>query len=529
MLRWLTAPQSGDGMKHLSFHAVAFAVLCSPHGIPAPVEAQHFPPDEELRLMLRYIVEETGTPGVVLGVLEADGATRVVSYGDPGPGAQPLGPRSGFQIASVTKTFTATLLADMVQRGEVALEDPVTKHLPEHVTVPSYRGREITLLDLATHTSGLPSWPGNLRLRGNNPLVGYATEDLYAFLSSHQLSSAPGTGYLYSNVGYGLLGHALARAAGMSFRDLLRDRVFAPLGMERSDIAVAGELGDWMAVGHMSGSAVPHWFATEALQGAGAAVSTAEDLLKFLRANGGAVTTDLERALRMAQQVRVRDGDRGAGWGFSWRTGAFPDGTLIRGHGGEAGGWRSRITFLPDRGIGVVVLANDVSFAEDLETTLLYLEPPPDGWADVAVERHVLARYPGTYTQRVDGRQHFIRLEGEGYLTHQAGDSARTRLYARSDTTFQTLRRPVSFTFRADGGPDGMTIIIREDERSRRTERANRTAVRVSADTPPPARAAALAENAARAERRGRGVGLIGLAAVVALAGSVALLLARRA
>ena len=78
--------------------------------VPATVGAQHFPADEDLQTMLRYLVEDGETPGIVLGVLEADGSTRIVSYGSAGPDARPLGPRSVFEIGSITKTFTATLL-----------------------------------------------------------------------------------------------------------------------------------------------------------------------------------------------------------------------------------------------------------------------------------------------------------------------------------------------------------------------------------------------------------------------------------
>ena len=114
--------------------------------VPANVRGQHFPADEEIQTMLRYLVEDGETPGIVLGVLEADGSTRIVSYGSAGPNARPLGPRSVFEIGSITKTFTATLFADMVARGEVSLEDFVSEYLPDRVNVPSRSGREITLL-----------------------------------------------------------------------------------------------------------------------------------------------------------------------------------------------------------------------------------------------------------------------------------------------------------------------------------------------------------------------------------------------
>jgi serine-type D-Ala-D-Ala carboxypeptidase/endopeptidase len=449
--------------------------------LPARAGAQHFPPDDALRLMLRYIVEDTGTPGVVVGVLEPDGTQRVVSYGSAGPDAAPLGPRSGFQVASITKPLTGAVLAAMVAAGEVQLDDPVSMFLPDHVPVPSRGGRAITLGDLATHTSALPNWPRGLQLTGHDPLVGYTTDDLYAFLSSHELRGVPGTGYRYSNLGYGILGHALGRAAGMSYRDLLRERLFLPLGMNASDVAVAGELPDRMARGHRRGEPVPFYSATEALQAAGAVISTAEDLLAFLAASVGPPRSELERALRVSQDVRVPDGDRGAGWGFSWRTGLFPDGTRIRGHGGEAGGFKSRIAFDPDRRMGIVVLANDVHFDEDLETMLIYLDPPPAEWAEVPVGGEVLVRYAGAYSDDGGAGQSFVRLEDEGYLTWQPVGSPRMRLYATSDSTFHSLRRPLSFTFRPDAGGAGVALVIADDARSRSAERTART-VRKTAD-----------------------------------------------
>jgi serine-type D-Ala-D-Ala carboxypeptidase/endopeptidase len=480
-------------MTHLfSRGFIACAILCGTMLLPGDGVAQHFPPDDDLRLMLRFIVEDTGTPGVVVGVLEADGTTRVVRYGSAGPDAAPLGPRSGFQVASITKAFTGALLADMVARGEVRLDDPVSRFLPAHVRVPSLGDRAITLADLATHTSGLPAWPAGVRLVGYDPIAHYTTDDLYAFLSAHELRSVPGTGYLYSNVGYGLLGHALARAAGMSFRDLMRERVFGPLGMTNSDIAVAGELGEGMARGHRRGEAVPFWYATEALQGAGAAVSTPEDLLAFLAANVRPPRSDLERALHVSQEVRVPDGGRGAGWGFSWRTGVFPDGALIRGHGGRFGGFMSRIAFDPDRRIGVVVLANEVHFDEDLETLLLYLDPPPAEWAEVGVDADVLARHEGTYDEGGGTGRSFVRLEEEGYLTWQADGAPRMRLYATSDSTFFALRRPLTFTVRPDLGDGGAALVIADDARSRGPERTTRIARKVGGETPPPAQVAGL-------------------------------------
>jgi CubicO group peptidase (beta-lactamase class C family) len=142
-------------------------------------------PREDLLLMLRYLVEDRETPGIVIGLLEADGSTRIVSYGNAGANAQPLGAKSVFEMGSITKTFTGTLLADMVERGEVSLSDPVGKYLPANAKVPSRNGRQITLLDLATHRSALPRMPDNISREPGNPYPRYTIESMYAFLSAH--------------------------------------------------------------------------------------------------------------------------------------------------------------------------------------------------------------------------------------------------------------------------------------------------------------------------------------------------------
>ncbi len=129
--------------------------------IPATALAQHFPPDQDLMDLIQSRVEEGRGVGIVLGVMEADGSSRVVSYGDTGVDNLSLDDRALFEIGSITKAFTGVLLADMVARSEVSLSDPVSGFLPDGVTVPR-AGREITLLDLATHHSGLPRIPGNM-------------------------------------------------------------------------------------------------------------------------------------------------------------------------------------------------------------------------------------------------------------------------------------------------------------------------------------------------------------------------------
>jgi serine-type D-Ala-D-Ala carboxypeptidase/endopeptidase len=430
-------------------------VLLSALLLPAALAAQQFPADDDLQLMLQFIARDGRANAMVFGVLEADGTTRVASYGRAEPSSQPPDARTVFEIGSITKTFTATLLADMVLRGEVGLDDPVAKHLPQHVSVPSRGGREITLLDLATHRSGLPAMPDNVGPRNPSGIYpGYGVDSLYAFLAGHELEGVPGAGYLYSNVNYGLLGHVLAQAAGTSFHELLRARILAPLGMNMTDVAEAGPPPEAMVSGYRNGSSAPHWQGTEALQGAGAMRSTAEDMLKYLRAQLGPPRTHLERAMRMAREIQVPDGDDGAGHGLAWRTIVAPDGDVIVMHGGVTAGFSGRIAMMPGRQTGTILLANERTFGSQHGggAGLLFPLPPARQWVEAPVAPELLARYEATYSV-MDGRGSYdVRLEDEGHLTLPRGGD-RTRLHATSDTTFYVLGSRLALTFRA--GEDG--------------------------------------------------------------------------
>src|SRR5262245_48042338 len=124
--------------------------------------SRFFPDDQTLVGLVKQRVDEVGVGGLVLGVTDSDGARRIVSYGDPGPDARPLASDTIFEIGSITKAFTGILLAEMAARGEVDPDAPARRYAPPGLLLPTRAGREITLLDLATHRSGLPRLPSNL-------------------------------------------------------------------------------------------------------------------------------------------------------------------------------------------------------------------------------------------------------------------------------------------------------------------------------------------------------------------------------
>ena len=453
--------------------------------VPLPTAPSWFPANEDLRTMLRYLVEDGGTPGIVLGILEPDGSTRIVHYGSAGPGARPLGPQTVFELGSINKTFTGTVLAHMAARGEVKLDDPVQQYLPASVRVPSRNGRQITLLDLATHRSGLPSMPNNLAPADpGNPFADYSAERLYAFLNGCQLTRDIGTQYEYSNLGVALLGHALGRVAGGSIKTLIRERIQAPLGMrmtsyDRNDVA------EWLSRGHNAvGAVVPYWDLSDPVAGAAGLRSSMEDMLLYLRAQVGPPDTELERAIRDAHQVRHRFTDQLA-MGLGWAVRTTEGRTLIS-HGGSTAGFWTAMTFDPEQRTGFVLLANSSAFNDDIGQDFLLRGAPPTP-REAQVAREVLARYVGEY-QLAPGRSAFVRLEDDGTMTLRMPQNVRVRMYAESDSAFFVKREPwrVRFTLDASGAVTGLRVYVNG------TEQAGR---RVSDRAPTPRQEAARARD----------------------------------
>ena len=198
----------------------------------------------------------------MVGVLDADDSKRIFAAGDAGPGARPLGAQSVFEIGSITKVFTGILLANMAAKGEVSLDDPIAKYLPEdEVTMPTRGGREITLIDITTHRSGLPTMPDNLKpANPANPYADYTVGQMYDFLSHYQLQRDIGAEAEYSNLAMGLLGHVLARVSGSSYEELVRERILDPLGMHHTGITLSNDMQHWLVKGHDGeGNVVSNW------------------------------------------------------------------------------------------------------------------------------------------------------------------------------------------------------------------------------------------------------------------------------
>jgi CubicO group peptidase (beta-lactamase class C family) len=298
--------------------------------------------------------------GIAVGVCWQD-ATWTFARGRVSAGrSEPPGADTIFEIGSITKVFTAIVLADMEQEGLVALEDPAQRYLPKGVELP-VRGRAITLLDLATQTSGLPRLPKGLLWRSlrqrANPYAGFTSDQFEKAIGRTRLRRAPGEKLRYSNLGFGLLGYLLALRTGTSYEQLVLERICDPLELTDTRISIPAEALPRFADGHnRRGHPVPHW-ELPALAGAGALRSSVADLLRFLQLQQQEPTSRLGRAAQTTHEPRAHRGrlTQGLGW-VSLPLRGHPHRVLW--HNGGTGGFRSFIGFVKETQTAVAVLSN---------------------------------------------------------------------------------------------------------------------------------------------------------------------------
>ncbi|GLQ98666.1 serine hydrolase domain-containing protein [Dyella mobilis] len=306
-------------------------------------------------------------PTIVIAIVDGD-RNAVYAFGKLDSGAAPTG-STVYEIGSITKTFTATLLADSVAKGQLRLDQPLSTLLQDF-KIPSKDGKVITLANLAEQNSGLPRDPTNMVMTSlTDPFADYDRAKLQAFLATYTLPRLPGASYEYSNLAVGLLGYALARHADTSYPSLLKATIFGPLGMKNTSVAVGeGDPSD-MATGHDSnGKEVPAWH-FKALAAAGGIRSTGDDMLRYLKANMGMLSSPLQRAMQLAQTPRASTTSPDTKIGLIWMTEHgvdSHDGPDVIWHGGETHGFQSFIGFTADHQRGVVVLTNANAGARDL-------------------------------------------------------------------------------------------------------------------------------------------------------------------
>jgi CubicO group peptidase (beta-lactamase class C family) len=356
----------------------------------------------------------------------------------------------------------------MVEQNEVALADSVAKYLPDDTRVPGRNGRSITLVDLATHTSGLPFMPENAPALNDPAAAKYSTDDLEQYVSNYKLKRDIGGAWEYSNIGYWVLSEALSSRGGKSYADLVRTRVIAPLELENTDFALSPKMKANLAVGHDAAlqpapiiSTLPIY---SVMPSAGGLYSTANDLLSVLSAAIGYTPSPLAPAIETTVRIRRSTGgtdQQALGWTV---IGKGADEIVYR--DGGTYGFASSMAWDPKKRVGVVVLSNQVGSVDDIARHLLrsnfpLAKPANTKHTEIAIDSSLLDMYAGRYEAEGEGIFTVTR-EGDFLTIESPADWGLPKLRIRPETQrdFFAAELPLRVTFKigSDGHVTGLLV-----------------------------------------------------------------------
>lgn len=315
--------------------------------------------DKEVDTLAGAYIKQLNTIGLSVGVWK-DGKMYFYGYGETAKGNNII-PDSAtiFEIGSISKTFTATLLAIAVGEGRVRLDDPVNKYLPDSIPSLQYNNRVITLKDLSNHTSAIPRMPSNFQSGAadpKDPYSRYSVGDLYTFLKHLQLTREPGKEYEYSNAAVGLLGIILQKIYHTSYEELIVQYICNPIGMNDTRVSIRKKDSSFFAKGYdENGVYNGPWNLPPSFAGAGAIRSTARDMLKYADANSGRASGSLGKAMQLTHDITFsnRQATIGLGWHY------IPAGDKkVLFHNGGTGGYRTYLSVDTQKKIAVVILSN---------------------------------------------------------------------------------------------------------------------------------------------------------------------------
>jgi CubicO group peptidase (beta-lactamase class C family) len=335
---------------------------CAAEELPSPTTVA-----EAVARHMQPLIEDGRIVGAAVAVVQ-DGEATPFFFGEvkQGSGERPDGDTM-WEIGSISKVFTGTLLALLSQEGMLKLEDPVQPVLAGLAYGEGDAGPVFTLAQLAEHSSGLPRLPDNKKPADPaNPYADYTVDDLYAFLAKHKLRRAPGEAHEYSNLGVGLLGHVLALKAGRSYEDLLREKLLVPLHMNDTAVTLTEVQEARMAKPYAQGGKPASNWDIPTFAGAGGLRSSLNDMTRFLLAAMGDAPEPLEKAFALAQEPRFKVGEN-VQIGLCWMIteSSTPGSPPLIWHNGGTGGYASFVGFRQDGSLGIVVLCNTAERAID--------------------------------------------------------------------------------------------------------------------------------------------------------------------
>jgi len=414
--------------------------------------------------------------GVVVAVITPNG-TEFYNYGTTSklPIAKAVDANTQFPIASVTKVFTTLLFAEAIKNNSLPANAAAQDYLPVTVHLPEYQGQKITLAQLATHYSGLPTHPTDAP--SNNPYANYNIEKMAEFLKDYKLQTPPGAHYNYSDIGIGLLGEVLANKTGIDYASLLSTHITQPLQMNDTKINAWDPTQQAQVTGYDATEHATAPMAYPILPGGGAIYSTANDLAKFVAANLGFTKTDLYPAMQLSHIIRhpagqaINDVDFpgkeqlaiALGWNVDmqhqlvWKNGNMP-------------GYSSFVGLNLAKKIGVVILTNtgNVTYTDNIGLHLLdptiKLFPI---YQEAAIDKNILNDYAGKY-QLPDGSLYWCAVEDNHLqVAHLTNDKTLStfNIYPKSNTEFFGKISNTIFTFQSNPNATNNLIIAENGEK----------------------------------------------------------------
>ncbi|MEM9366843.1 MAG: serine hydrolase [Planctomycetota bacterium] len=320
--------------------------------LDVPAQAVDITVDEMQRLA-SPLVDSGRIAGLSLGVIHGERELKL-HLGHRDPVGQVANDATIYEIGSITKVFTATLLASLIDHGVIGLEDPAFSD-ESKLKVPAKVGSRVTWKHLATHRSGFPRLAGNMRdVSGRDPYARETSDRVAIFLRSLNLKRDPGRAYAYSNLGFAVLGYRVGEVAGKSYEDLLLERVTGPLGMRDTRVNLNDEQENRFATPFAGGKPVSSWTFAD-MPGAGGIRSTLPDMMRFARAALNPPDNPTGNAIELTFQKHQTGGPRGFSMGLGWH---LARDLQTRWHNGETGGFHSALFVNRSMKAGVVILAN---------------------------------------------------------------------------------------------------------------------------------------------------------------------------
>jgi D-alanyl-D-alanine-carboxypeptidase/D-alanyl-D-alanine-endopeptidase len=443
-------------------------IICA--GVLCCVIPAVFAADSSFDSVVRERIAASATPACIAVALVGETTNEALACTE-GISPVPFDRHSAFEIGSITKGFTGLLLADMVLKGEVSLDDPASKYSRPGAKLPTYEGRDITLRDLVTQTSGLPGFPpGFVPKNMRNPFADLDADALYAALARTEIKRPIGKTPEYSNFGFMWLSEMLARRGGKHLDVLMKERVLDPLGMNDTFFTPSDAQRARMVQPHAAPyEPTPVWDVPLDLAGVGMLRSSLADMEKLASALAGRRDTPLKDAIALALEP-LRPAQGGGNFtGFGWVT-TSRDGMLIHWHNGGTGGSRSVIAVNPRTKNSAIVLVNSAVSFDDLAMHLVEPKFP-------LTKKHVRAALDADARGQYVGRYDFgppnvleVFVVGDKMMTRMTGQQA-IEIAPEGNDSFFTIGVDAALEFKRDAANAIDAVVLHQGGREIRAAR----------------------------------------------------------